>query len=316
MKNKLPISIVIPTMNRPNSLKRTIDGIMTSSSIPSQIVVVDQSFTQEDQIENKNVLNKYTEQIICTYVYQAKPSLTKARNTGLSHCEYDIIVCSDDDIDVNKDTLLNVYDAMQDESISLIAGIDENMGWEQSKLGYFAYTKSYLKRKEGHVTLSVFGRFPSKMVSGVVETEWAMGYFFTIRKSLVEKWECRWDENLISYAYPEDLDFSYSYYKKSKAENMKCIISDYIRVKHLVDQEYRIPSYKATLMYVIHREYLSYKHFKSPLSRLATRWSNLFIILNRIITRKAPMDIIKAQYLCDKYRKDIRNQKIPHELFE
>lgn len=316
MYNLLPITIVIPSMNRPESLRRTIEKIMDSDYLPSQIVVVDQSVSEINQILNRNILEYFSNIIECTYFFQAFPSLTKARNTGLRLSSNDIVVFSDDDIDVKENTIVTIHNLMLNRDISLIAGIDENMGEQKSILGYFAYTKSFIKRNKGHITLSIFGRFPSKMTKSTVETEWAMGYFFVIRKSLVEKWQCFWDENLTSYAYPEDLDFSYSYYKKSKCENLRCIISDSVRVKHLVNQDYRIPSYKATLMYVIHREYLSYKHFQNPLSRLATRWSNYCELIYRFLTNKGTEDLIRAIYLCDKYRIALKNQKIPEELFQ
>ena len=38
-----PISVLIPTMNRPEALKRTIQSFLNGTAIPSQIIVVDQS---------------------------------------------------------------------------------------------------------------------------------------------------------------------------------------------------------------------------------------------------------------------------------
>lgn len=315
MKNILPISIVIPTMNRPRSLKRTIDKIMECDNLPAQIVVVDQSNNEENKINNRNTLKHYTESILCSYIHLAKPSLTAARNIGTEACENDIIIHSDDDVDVKEDTILNVFELMSNDNVSLIAGIDDNISTGKSKFGFFAYTKSYIKRNLGHVTLSIFGRFPESNITTEVSTEWAMGFFFVIRKSLLTKWNLAWDENLIKYAYAEDLDFSYSYYKLATKEMKSCIISPKVIVKHLVSQEHRTLSFEATMMYVLHREYISYKHFKSPISRLATRWSNFFMIIIRIFSRKAPLDMIKAQYLCDKHRRELRKLNIPTKLF-
>ena len=53
MKVVLPISIVIPTMNRPNALRRTIENLMNKNHIPNQIVIIDQSTSNEDQQGNQ-----------------------------------------------------------------------------------------------------------------------------------------------------------------------------------------------------------------------------------------------------------------------
>lgn len=305
MMNVLPISVIIPTMNRQLSLKRTIEGIMSKKCIPDQIIIVDQSESIEDQRVNKEVVLKYKHEVQIDYVYQHVPSSTKARNKGIEYCKNDIIIFSDDDVDVNDETIINIYTIMCNENIAMIAGIDENMIKNVGKLGYIFNKKSFENRNIGHVTLSMFGRFPTEF-SEEVETQWAMGYFFVVRRSLLQKWRLLWDEALTGYAYAEDLDFSYSYYKCAKKSNLKCIISSKVSVKHLVSLEYRIPKYQNTLNYVINREYLSYKHFSTPISRLATRWANFGDILFRILKRSAPIDMIKAQFYCDRYRKNIK----------
>jgi len=225
------------------------------------------------------------------------------------------VVFSDDDVDVNYETLYEIYRLMSNKNIAMIAGIDENKAISKSKWGYIFGIKSYKKRKIGQVALSMHGSYPNE-ITGLVDTEWAMGYFFIVRKSFIDKWAIKWDETLTSYSYAEDLDFTYSYYKRANKENLKCVLSDTVKVKHLVSKEWRVASYKSSLMYVINREYLSYKHFKSPLSRIATRWANLGEFFNRIIRRNHPMYIVKAQYFCDKYRSDIKKGNIHTELFK
>lgn len=309
MSYKLAVSVVIPSMNRPDTLMRTIDSFLSQEYIPNQIIIVDQSTDESNRSRYRLIKSRYEDITNTVYVWQDIPSLTKARNYGISYCENDIVICSDDDVLVNKDTILNVYSIMQDASIAMIAGIDENSGSSETNLGYLFGTKSYKKRKIGHVTLSMLGRYPDNIV-GEIETEWAMGYFFAIRKSLVEKWELRWDENLASYAYAEDLDFSYSYYKKAKLEGLRCVLNDKVKVKHLVSNEYRVPTQKSTYMYVINRKYLAYKHKMSIVSHLALRWTNFGHFLMRLMKRQRPFDLLKAQIYCDLNRRKIRCGKL------
>lgn len=302
-KNILPVSVLIPTMNRPQALKRTIEGYLNSDYIPSQIVVVDQSETEKDSTIIRELLEKI-EEVEIVYFHQEIPSLTMARNNAFHHAKEEIIVCSDDDVDVFPDTIIMVYDLMKDSSIAMIAGLDDNMPLGKSKIGYLLGTKSFHNRKIGHVTSSMLGRFPNE-IREVTNTMWAMGFFFVIRKSLMEKWNLKWDENLTGYAYAEDLDFSYSYYKKAKIEHLKCIMSNRVHVKHLASQEYRTPSRKSTFMYVLHRYYLCKKHAMGVWGFIAIFWCNLWIYIQRRIKGQGDQDMLDAiRYYC-KHKKEI-----------
>lgn len=289
----LPISLLIPTMNRPETLRHTLESYMEQRFVPGQIVVVDQSESVEDQRAVRQVVKQYEEKADCVYLYQEEPSLTKARNRAMEKAAYDILVCSDDDIEVNPDTLQNVYSLMSDKKIAMIAGLDENAKRSESKIGYLLGTKSFFKRDIGHVTASVLGRYPENVV-GQVKTEWAMGYFFVVRRSCLRRWNLYWDEHLLSYAYAEDLDFSYGYYRRACAEDLKCILDDRIQVRHLVSGEYRVPGRKSTYMYVLHRAYLSHKHQMGLKSEAAMRWCNFWIYMLRLLRHESPQDMRDA----------------------
>lgn len=307
---RLPVSLLIPTMNRPETLKRTLDTYTQADWLPSQIVVVDQSQDAEIANEIERLVKSY-EVIETVYVYQETPSLTAARNNALKYAKEEIIVCSDDDVDVYNDTLYHVYRVMSDESVSMIAGLDDRSNGKNGSIGYLLGTRSFRKRKIGHVTLSMLGRFPDE-VKGQVDTEWAMGYFFVVRKSLLDKWNIRWDENLTSYAYAEDLDFSFAYYKKAKSENLKCVLNEQVRVKHCVSKEYRTPSTKSTYMYVVNRYYLSFKHNMGLKSRLAMKWCNFWRLIERTVKKECPADMWKAMVFVSRNKKDIRQGKIKY----
>lgn len=308
--NILPISVLIPTMNRPETLKATLDSFFNGDVLPAQVVVVDQS-NDENAKKTKNVCDKYSDKAQIKYVYQERPSSTEARNNAYNYASGEIIVFSDDDVLVYKNTLKNVVSVMQRNEVAMIAGIDDNSSASSTNIGYLLGTKSYKNRKIGHVTLSMLGRYPDN-IKGEIETQWAMGYFFVVRKSLLDKWNIRWDENLTSYAYAEDLDFSFSYYKKAKSENLKCVINEQVRVKHCVSKEYRTPSTKSTYMYVVNRYYLSYKHNMGFRSRLAMKWCNFWRLVERTVKKECPADMWKAMVFVSRNRKDVRQGKIKY----
>lgn len=291
---KVAVSLLIPTMNRPDALERTLESYFSAAFYPSQLIVVDQSDEVDVARLVETIVNKYSDITETLYVYQKTPSLTAARNRAMLYADNDVIVCSDDDIDVYNDTLKNVFSVMQDDSIAMIAGIDDNSNVASGKIGYLVGTKSYKYRNQGHVTQSMLGRFPSMGINQVTTTMWAMGFFFVIRKSIVTKYRLKWDEKLPSYAYAEDLDFSFMYYKCSLNEKKKCILNPDVHVKHRVSQEYRIPSTKATYMYVLNRWYLSYKHNMRIISRIAMLWCDSWKYIGRIIKKEKPQDLLNA----------------------
>lgn len=305
----LPISVLIPTMNRAQSLKKTITSYLSCEYIPAQFVVVDQSTDIRTRQEIQTMLAKMSS-VDIKYIFQEVPSSSAARNRALEEADCEIIVFSDDDIDVNEDTLKNLHDIMQDASVALIAGIDENSAKSFTNIGYLLGTKSFKNRKIGHVTLSMLGRYPDNII-GQIETQWAMGYFFAVRKSLVQRWNVQWDENLTGYAYAEDLDFSYNYYKHAKGEGMRCILNERVRVKHLVSMEYRIPSRKSTFMYVLNRAYLSYKHQMGRGSRMAMKWCNFWRMIERAIRRQNLQDMRDACQYLKRHRKEVEQGIFP-----
>lgn len=310
----LPISVIIPTMNRPESLDRTLKSISEVSDLPQQIVVVDQSCEASVQDSNRRILQKYSCFSSKVYEYQHIASLTKARNLGCLRAVNDILVFSDDDVDVPSDIFTNVVCLMQDTKIAMIAGIDELTQRSKTNIGYFLGTKSYKNRKIGHVTLSMLGRYPDN-IHGEVPTQWAQGYFFVVRKSLLEKWNVRWDENLTSYAYAEDLDFSYSYYKYANAEGLRCILDSRVSVKHLATLEYRVPSAKSIYMYIINRKYLAYKHKMGIKGIIARNWCEWWRLVQKVITGQNPKIFWKA-YLCKfKYGTEIISGNLDYDKY-
>ena len=309
----LPVSVIIATMNRVDALAETLSAIETSSVLPAEVLLVDQS-TESEKVEALLTLIKNSSLTI-RYHHLPKPSLTAARNFGLEQAQNDTVVFMDDDVSVQKDTFSNIIRLMADDSLALIAGLNLQDKKSNNRMGYFFGLKSRKKEKAGgYVTAAMFGRFPREVVAQM-PTEWAMGYFFVVRKALVQKWDLFWDERLIKYGYPEDLDFSYQYAKRAALEQKKCIICPEVAVYHRVSQEWRETSRTVTFMKVINREYLSYK-FQLPFyTRLATRWANFGVFLSRCIQWDRPLDVLKAQYYCDRYRKDIRNGNLHTELY-
>lgn len=306
------VSIIIPTLNRASSLARTLGFISKSSILPDEVIIVDQS--PIDTAEKiKELCDSQTLKI--KYIHVSEPSSSKSRNIGLELCKNDIAIFMDDDVDIGIDTIRNILILFRDNSISMVGGIDSGSPMKRLSLpSLIFFRSSFFKRYKGHVSMAGYGVFPQNP-QGETPTEWAMGFFFAIRKSLAQKWGLKFDENLKYYAYAEDLDFTYRYFLKSKEENLKCIMSTAATVLHNVSREYRLPSRQRTFIEICHRRYLMARHGNTVLRQLIMLWSDIGTAILRIKRGEPASDVFKAIAFAIKYRRDIKKGVFHYDKF-
>lgn len=306
------VSIIIPTLNRASSLARTLGFISKSSILPDEVIIIDQS--PIDTAEKiKELCDSQTLKI--KYIHVTEPSSSKSRNIGLELCKNDIAIFMDDDVDIGIDTIRNILILFRDNSISMVGGIDSGSPPKKLSLpSLIFFRSSFFKRYKGHVSMAGYGVFPQNP-HGKTPTEWAMGFFFAIRKSLAQKWGLKFDENLKYYAYAEDLDFTYRYFLKSREENLKCIMSTAATVLHNVSREYRLPSRQRTFIEICHRRYLMARHGNTILRQLIMLWSDIGAALMRAKRGEPTSDVFKAIAFAIKYRRDIKKGVFHYDKF-
>jgi len=287
-------------------------NLLSAKTLPDEVIVVDQTDANLGAKEIESICEKYE---IIRYIHTDIPSLTRARNIGLKNANGNIIVFMDDDVDVKDDTFKNIDNLMSDNSVSMIGGFDENSNYGQSIIYSFWGRSSFLKRKFGHVTHAVYGQFPNKMPTKNVKSQWAMGFFFVIRKDFSEAWDLKFDEKLKFYGYAEDLDFTYRYYLKSQQNGLKCIMSPLLTVRHNVSKEFRLPLLKTYCMAYAHRWYLGYK-FWGIMSVPSILWSNMGDLIISLIYRLPNRRIlVKANKFLFRHHYDIKNGEFHYEEF-
>ena len=273
MKTCVPITIVIPTYNRKESLINTINSYLEGNVIPSEIIVVDQTIPALtiDDIMIGNQSN-------IVLIHSDIPSLTRARNIGIKYSTNNIILFSDDDVLVDCETLSKFYNIMSGDQTALCAGVSSDQDSKKKNIvrkivGTIAGMQCFWKSGGYVVRYTMRGRYELNDKENVYNTDWAMGYFFGVKKDLLNKWMTYFDENLIGYAYAEDLDFSLRYCSYANREGYNCIVDKRIYVKHLATQEWRTPSLKAMYFLVANRIYLLHKIYPKY-SLWPMRWNN------------------------------------------
>lgn len=300
----MKLSVIIPTYNRISSIERTFKFIASSDTLPDEVIVIDQSKDKDLARRIQGLCNSQVFNVV--YIWQSVPSLTKARNLGMRKAQHDIVVFMDDDVDVRNNTFTNVKTLLADSKIAMIAGFDEKPPLKNSFLSYLFCKANYSKRYTGHIAKGIYGRLPINCEKSNMLTEWAMGYFFVIRKSLATKWNLEFDEKFQSYAYAEDLDFTHLYYRNACQEGLKCYYSLECSVTHNVSKEYRTPQRTLCHMMVVHREYIRYKHFGGNKYFISLLWSSIGDFLFRFLHHEPIKDVIDANLFMLRNRSDIR----------
>ena len=263
------ISVIIPTYNRVDTIERTLACMSESKRKPDQVVVVDQTSDPEKAQTIEKLCT--TSQMNIEYIHESIPSLTRARNIGLRKVEGEVVVFMDDDVDVACNTFELVEEIFDNPQIAMLGGFNKTTSAPWSLKSVFWGRARLGAKNRGVVTKACYGRFPAECKTQV-ETEWAMGFFFAIRRDCVIHWSISFDEKLLYYAFNEDLDFTYRYYRKATEEGMNCIYDSRVVVDHRASDEYRLPSRKLTFMKSVHRRYLAQKLFNSKWAMFMTAW--------------------------------------------
>lgn len=97
----MKFSVVIPTYNRPASLKRTIFSVLNQAILPSdyEIVIVDDGSKEKAEVAVSEIKKKYPNHTI-RYFYQNHRGSAAAKNTGIKNAKGEIIFFTDDDCEV------------------------------------------------------------------------------------------------------------------------------------------------------------------------------------------------------------------------
>ena len=113
------ISVIIPTYNRVQRLKKAIDSVLAQSQQNFELIVVDDG--SDDNTEE--MIDKYNADIV--YIRQENSGPAAARNRGIEKALYNILVFLDSDDWFAEKKLETQFEAMRQNSSYLISHTDE-----------------------------------------------------------------------------------------------------------------------------------------------------------------------------------------------
>jgi len=223
---KYTISVVIPTLNRPEHLDRTLRSILEQTKSPEEIVIVDQSDdnrTKDLLIERMPAIEM--KKIVLKYIWVKERSISHARNLGMSAAAGEIVIFVDDDIALDKKYISEILRVYSDHPSAFgVQGclVEKSPYWRgigTKSILLNSIRKAFLMthwEKDKQTLLpsgDEVGAYPLTKTIGAGVINAGVSSF---KKEVAKHFH--YDENLGGYSWGEDIDFSVHltrYYPKS-----------------------------------------------------------------------------------------------------
>ena len=115
LKDPPPLTVIVPTRERPDHLRLCLDRILADSDYPAdrfEILVVDNAPTTTDTAD---VVADFARIHAVRYAREDSPGSASARNKGISLTTTDLVVFTDDDVVVDRHWLSTIARAFVDQ---------------------------------------------------------------------------------------------------------------------------------------------------------------------------------------------------------
>jgi GT2 family glycosyltransferase len=267
-------SVVIPTLNRAELLRRTLASLAECDPGPDEVVVID----ADPEHSAKSVTEEFPDANV-RYI-SSRPSVTLQRNVGIDAAEGDVLVFLDDDVDVDPRLFRRLAEVYEDPSVIGATG-----RVVEPRPGRLVSPSSSLRRLLGGSdrdgTFTRFG-YPRYILDAGRErdVEHMFGCFMSARREAADA--VRFDENLPGYALAEDEDFSYRLSRLGRIRYLPDVVVNH-RKEGWSAQETR----EFGRLVVTNRTYLFRKNF--PQTRLARLQFGLLLaglVAHRVVNRE------------------------------
>lgn len=269
----MDITIVIPTKDRIKDIKECLESVANQSYPINSLIIVDGSENHETYDYVKVFNDKY-KFINCIYRKQLKGGTANARNIGLDLADGDIVIFIDDDVILEPDCISEMISTFTRDVMEEIVGVGAVAKEEVPpnsifKKIYSLFGTIFLRNSftSGGITIS---GLPSRFKVEPSYVQWLDGKCMGYRKKFLSNF--RFDEKLElmgSYAFYEDLDFSYNISKE-----YKLFINPHIKLlhkEHTTGHNY----FKVYTAKIFNHYYLVKKH---KFNKLAFAWSTLGLL--------------------------------------
>lgn len=271
------ISAVIPTLNRPDLLRRGLVALLRCNPAPAEIVVVDGS---PDAMARPVVesLGGPSAQPPIRHL-SSEPGLTRQRNNVMPSCVGNVIAFFDDDACVSPDLFGELQRAYADRSVVGVTGRviepdDRRFGRKESRV------RRLLPGGGADGTFTRYG-YPRRIidVDRPCDVQFMQGCFMTARADIAQ--EVGFDESLAGYGFVEDEDFSCRLSRRGRIRYEPAAVVDHDNTGFGTRDRRRF-----SRQMLLGRSYLFHKNFSpTPLARLQFGLLVAVLLAHRAVNR-------------------------------
>jgi GT2 family glycosyltransferase len=212
MPKKLTVSIIIPTIGRPDDLKRTLQSIVRQTTLPREVILVDASGSKEGEQTLTEIFR--TTSIRRTFLPTKRGSCFQ-RNKGGKASKGDILLFLDDDVELEPQYLAELRQAYENDSeVKGATGYIVNA--EENNPLMLLYKKLFLLSHNGGKGRLQASGYPGWNFKPDVLTtvEIMSGCNFSLRRSLFADYH--FNEIFKGYSLMEDVELSYRLSRRFK----------------------------------------------------------------------------------------------------
>jgi GT2 family glycosyltransferase len=251
------LSVIIPTKDRPTCLERVVKLVLGQTVLPSQLVIVDQSVTEESRSAVETLFAGMSplirRAVRLSYIHEPTiPGAAVARNRGMAAADGAIWLFLDDDMEPERDfveALLAVYAGSP--SIGGVSGIITN--YSTPSLAFRIWARTFLRGPFHDERQPIYWRAAELRGHEPIRvTKFGSG-LMSFRADVVR--HIRFDESLRGLPPGEDIDFCLRL-----EPHTTLVIAPRARIGHQPSPtgrstEYWIKEYAQGKLYVYHRNW-------------------------------------------------------------
>lgn len=205
----LSVSVIIPTRNRPHDLQSTVRSLFGQSTVPQQLIIIDQSVGPESRLSIECLFAAAPDQVRSRlqliYVLDSTISgLSTARNCAMELATSDVYLFLDDDVVLEPDFVEEVLTAYERHpEASGVSGIITN--YRRPPWPARVWTTAFLRGPFQDQRQAVYWNANRLRNSEPLVVNALGGGLMSFRADAVRG--CRFDENLHGVCDGEDVDF-------------------------------------------------------------------------------------------------------------
>ena len=204
----MSITVVIPSYNRPNKVKKAILSIVSQTILPQEIIVVDDS---SDSPLTDSIFQDVSDNVKCKLLRNDKTmGANFARNRGIEEAESEWISFLDDDDEFNPEKIEQVRKAITTQNnvdiiyhSATIYMVNEGVNYKSGSAGSLSndiYTELLVKNIVGGTSVATIKKNTLMEIGGVDENLPALqDYDIWLRLAKAQKNFCYINKPLLKY---------------------------------------------------------------------------------------------------------------------